>query len=98
MGQTRPLFVYFGPSQTQILQKNLRLQRDSNSGRRSKVFTAENKKSVAAIAQWIRLRLPSCSPGFKSQSQHQRFFQFIIKLRCGMDANKQKRDRDGPIF
>ena len=28
------------------------------------------KTKEAAIAQWIRLRLPSCGPGFKSQSQH----------------------------
>ena len=25
---------------------------------------------VAAIAQWIRVRLPSCGPGFGSQTQH----------------------------
>ena len=29
----------------------------------------------AAIAQWIRLRLPSCRPGFDSQACHQCFFQ-----------------------
>ena len=27
-----------------------------------------------AIAQWIRLRLPSCCPGFKSHAHHIRFF------------------------
>ena len=32
----------------------------------------------AAIAQWIRLRLPSCHPRFKSQAHHLRFFQFIL--------------------
>ena len=30
----------------------------------------------AAIAQWIRSRLPSCRPGFESQAHHLRFFQF----------------------
>ena len=28
----------------------------------------------AAIAQWIRLRLPSRRPGFESQAHHLRFF------------------------
>ena len=32
----------------------------------------------APIAQWIRLRLPSCRPGFESQAHHLRFFQFIL--------------------
>ena len=29
------------------------------------------------IAQWIRLGLPSCHPGFESQAHHQGFHQFI---------------------
>ena len=32
----------------------------------------------AAIAQWNRLRLPSCHPGFKSQACHLRFFIYSI--------------------
>ena len=36
MGQPRPLFVYFRSFQAQILQKNCRRQRDSNSDRRSR--------------------------------------------------------------
>ena len=36
MGPPRPLFVYFRSFQTQIVQKNYRLQRDSNSDRRSR--------------------------------------------------------------
>ena len=32
----------------------------------------------AAIAQWIRLRLPSCRPGFESQAHQQCFFKFIL--------------------
>ena len=27
----------------------------------------------SAIAQWIRLRLPSCGPGFESQAHYLRF-------------------------
>ena len=36
---------------------------------------------AAAIAQWIRLCLPSCKPGFNSQAQHLRLIiQFVIEL------------------
>ena len=35
------------------------------------------KSPICAIAQWIRLRLPSCHPGFKSQAHHLRYHQFI---------------------
>ena len=31
-----------------------------------------------AMAQWIRLRLRYCSPGFESQAHHLCFFQFIF--------------------
>ena len=34
----------------------------------------------APIAQWIRLRLPPCCPGFESQAHHLIFFQFEFKL------------------
>ena len=34
----------------------------------------------AAVAQWIRSRLPSCRPGFESQAHHLHFFQFEFKL------------------
>ena len=30
--------------------------------------------SWIAIAQWIRLRLPSCSPGLESQARRLRFY------------------------
>ena len=44
----------------------------------------------AAIARWIRLRLPSSRPGFESQSHHLCFFQFIkLKLCiCHLNWNK----------
>ena len=32
----------------------------------------------AAIAQWIRLRLPFASPGFESQAHHLRFYSQIL--------------------
>ena len=34
----------------------------------------------AAIAQWISLRLPSCRPGFESQSHHLCFYQIRFEL------------------
>ena len=34
----------------------------------------------AAIAQWIRLRLPSCHPGFGSQAHHLCFHQFKFEF------------------
>ena len=42
-------------------------------------------------AQWIRLRLPYCCPGFVSQA---RFFQFIKKLKlniCKLNYNVKRR-------
>ena len=45
---------------------------------------------VAALAQWIRLRLPSCGPGFESQA-HPGFFQFVNKLWCVKDENKNEK-------
>ena len=56
------------------------------------------------IAQWIRLRLPSFRPGFKSQAHHLRFFQFILfkylsfELECEKNENKQKEAGIGPFF
>ena len=44
-----------------------------------RILEYKNKvKWGAAIAQWIRLRLPSCRPGFESQANHLHFFQFIL--------------------
>ena len=44
-----------------------------------------NLSGGATVAQWIRLRLPSCHPGFKSQAQHLTF----INLNCDM-LNRRK--------
>ena len=44
----------------------------------------------AAIAQWIRLCLPSCRPGFESQAYHLSFYKFIV-VSCGNDENKRKK-------
>ena len=47
-----------------------------------RLSAACNKKrnGGAAVAQWIRSRLPSCRPGFDSQAHHLRFFN----LNCNM--------------
>ena len=42
----------------------------------------------AAIAPSIRLRLPSCHPGFKSQA---RFYLLKLNLRYICQLNKRKR-------
>ena len=42
-GPTRHIFVYFRSFQTQILQKNYWLQRDSNSDRRSRRLNRQTK-------------------------------------------------------
>ena len=50
----------------------------------------------AAIAQWIRLRLPFCRPRFESQAHHLRFFKrYSFKLySCHINWNvKRKRAR-----
>ena len=55
----------------------------------------------AAIAQWIRLRLPSWRPGFESQAHHLRFFQFILfklyicHLNWNMKRMKINKKRSG---
>ena len=41
----------------------------------------------ATIAQWIRMRLPSCCPGFESQAHHPCFSQFIFDL-CHVEKMK----------
>ena len=33
---------------------------------------------AAPMAQWISLHLPCCGPGFKSQEERLRFFQFLL--------------------
>ena len=48
---------------------------------------------VAAIAPWFRLHLPSCGPGFDSQTVHLRFFSI-----CIIEIVSRKRGRDLPIF
>ena len=57
------------------------------------------KNGGATIAQWIRLRLPSCRPGFESQAHHLSFYQFIFELyHVEKDENKQKEAGIGPFF
>ena len=48
----------------------------------------------AAIAQWIRLWLPSCCPSFKSQAHHLQFYQFIFEL-CHTEKTKIIKKRPG---
>ena len=46
------------------------------------------------VCQWIRLRLPFCSPGFESQANHYlpTPFQFVVELLwCEKNENKNKK-------
>ena len=51
----------------------------------------------AARAQWIRLRLPFCRPGFESKANHLSFYFIysqicaILSLYCEKNENKKKR-------
>ena len=57
------------------------------------------KVGGTAIAQWIRLHLPSCCPGFESQAHHLRFYnKFVLHLSREKNENKQKEARFGPFF
>ena len=49
------------------------------------------------MAQLIRLHLPSCSRGLKSQAHDLRFIQLIFKLWCEKDVKKQKRPGQADI-
>ena len=48
----------------------------------------------ATIAQWIRLRLPSCRPGFESQACHLRFFIYLCYI-CHVKRTKINKKRPG---
>ena len=51
----------------------------------------------AAVAQWIRLHLPSCRPGFDSQAHHLRLFN----LNCNMLKGRKLTEKVagiGPFF
>ena len=50
----------------------------------------------AAIAQWIRLRLPSCRPGFESQAYFLSFYKILVES-FRKDENKRKEAGIGPL-
>ena len=70
--------------QTNILRRN------------SKKINAKLKigTRVAAIAQWIHLRLPSRRPGFEYQTHQLRFYQIIFDLRH-VEKTKINKKRSG---
>ena len=60
-----------------------------------KVSSDENDKILffsTAIAQWIRLSLPSYRPGFEFQAHHLCFHQFIKNL-CIVEKTKINKKR-----
>ena len=53
------------------------------------------------LAQWIRLHLPSCRPGFKTQQHHLHFYQFKFEFKMWLVEKtkiNRKRGRDCSIF
>ena len=51
----------------------------------------------AIIAQWIRLCLPSCHPGFEYKAHHPRFHQFIELCNVEKTKISKKEAGIGPI-
>ena len=46
---------------------------------------------AATIALWIRLRLPFCSRGFKSQPQHLRFVVYVVEIGTYLKRTKNEK-------
>ena len=57
-----------------------------------------NHDVANAIAQWIRLHLPSAVPGSNPLAYHLRFFGQILPLSWEEDENKTKEAGFGPYF
>ena len=51
---------------------------------------------MAAIAEWIRLHLPSVSSGFKYQAQQLRFFNLL--LNDDVNRTKINKERPGLVY
>ena len=51
------------------------------------------QRIVDAIAQWIRLHLPSCGPRFKSQAQHLCFLNLYLNCDVKRQIINKKRPR-----
>ena len=64
---------------------------------KSLMLIKDIQREAAALAQWIRMRLSSRGPWFKSQTQHPRIIQLIFDL-CHLEKTKIKRGRIRPIF
>ena len=58
----------------------------------------------STIAQWIRLCLPSCCPGFNSQARHLCFYHnsqicaIFVHAMWEKNENKQREAEIGPFF
>ena len=67
-----------------------------------KTFHYKERKKGGAIAQWIRLCLPSCGRGFESHAHHLCFYSQKLFCICRFiekkDENKQIEAGLGPYF
>ena len=52
----------------------------SRAQRNNRTNKQSNKTWGGAIVHWIRLRFPSCSPGFESQVHNLRFYIILFEL------------------
>ena len=64
----------------------------------TRINTKQYTHTCAAMAQGIRLRLPSCHPRFEPQAHHLHFKAFEVKfVYCERNENKQKEAGFGPF-
>ena len=76
-------YLYFSRTLAQNIYSSLEKIKALFSQNISKTFSQITFRinRGAAVAQWIRLRLPSCRPGFDSQAHHLCFFQFQFEFK-----------------
>ena len=65
----------------------------SNKGIKQRKRSKLEVERAATTAQWIRLRLSSCDPGFESQAQQLRFFS--LNWNCDVKRTKMNQKRPG---
>ena len=59
-------------------------------------FALNSVAMGAAVAQWIRQRLPSCGPGFKSQAHHPHCYSQILYSICHCTEKRTKINKKRP--
>ena len=65
---------------------------------KSLMLIKDIQREAADLAQWIRMRLSSRGPWFKSQTQHPRIIQLIFDLCVKRTKIKQKETGIGTFL